>query len=410
MQTQTQSSRSWLSYLLTTLRSNWFYIALLIFLILFPHIVGWVTGEGPFGVGGRPRGQSIFWQSIFIEVFVLAILAMSYNLMFGFSGVISFGHALFFGTGGYILGIVLQTQILLSDALDAGPQHIEGALAFIVNPVLDIGYQTMLFLSQLGPSGGLIVGGLLGMLIAGILGFLIGLVSLRLKGVYFAIFTLAVAEMAFIYVGRWQLTIAEDGFAIADLPDLFNPTQNRLFYYYFALVAAVLTFLFIRRLMFSPTGRVLLAIRENEDRARALGYNTLQYKLLAITAGSVMAAGAGMLHVILNKKVGPEIMSVTFTIEPLLMTIIGGIGTFTGPVVGAAGLHLSERILNREFEIAGSTLNIGEHWSLILGIAFILVVLIFPQGIVGTFNTWRAKQHTRKRNQTRSAEPSAAGD
>jgi ABC-type branched-subunit amino acid transport system permease subunit len=90
-------------YIRITLKSNWFYLAVLIFLILFPHIVGLITGDSPFGVGGRPRGQSVYWQSIFIEVFILAILAMSYNLMFGFSGVISFGHALFFGLGGYTL-------------------------------------------------------------------------------------------------------------------------------------------------------------------------------------------------------------------------------------------------------------------------------------------------------------------
>lgn len=352
-------NRTWGDTIRMTLQSNWLYIALLILLIAFPHIVGWITGDSPFGAGGRPRGQSIFWQGILIEVFILVTLTMSYNLMFGFAGVISFGHALFFGLGGYSMGIIMEKTGIQS------------------------------------PEMALLLGAVAGTIIAGVVGFLVGLASLRLRGVYFAIFTLAVAEMAAIWVQRWRFTSAEDGFALSNLPDVFNATRNRLFIYYFALVVMVITFLFIRRLIFSPTGHVMLAVRENEDRARAIGYNTLTYKLLAITIASMMAAGAGMVHVIFNKKVGPEIMSVNYTIDPLLMTIIGGTGTFTGPVVGAAGLTLSERILNREFVIAGTSINIGQNWSLILGIIFIAVVLIFPQGIVGTINKWRSGRRTR---------------
>jgi len=346
-------------YVLKTLRSEWFYLGLLAFLIIFPHLVGWITGDSPFGARGRPIGQSVFWQSIIIEVFIFAILAMSYNLMFGFTGVISFGHALFFGLGGYAMGIILEFSGLESEM-------------------------------------GLLLGFLFAIILSGVVGFLMGLVSLRLKGVYFAIFTLAIAEMAFIYVGRWRFTNAEDGFALRNLPEIFNPTRNRLFFYYFCLIATVATFLFIRRLMNSPTGRVLLAIRENEDRAKAIGFATLRYKLMSITVASMMAAGAGMMLTILNKKVGPEAMSVNFTIEPLIMVIIGGIGTHIGPVIGATGLHLADRILNREFEIGEIVLHVGEYWSFVLGVTFIIVVLIFPQGIVGTYNKWRANRRIRK--------------
>lgn len=363
--------RSLAETLRITFQSNWFYIALLIFLIVFPHLVGWITGEGPFGVRGRPVGQSIFWQGIMVEVLVFCILAMSYNLMFGFTGVISFGHALFFGLGAYALGLVLEY-------------------------------------TALGPDWGLLLGAVIGVGLAGLIGLAMGFVSLRLKGVYFAIFTLAVAEMAFIYVGRWALTNAEDGFALSNLPDLFNPTRNRLFFYYFAVAVTVATFLIIRRLMYSPTGRVMLAIRENEDRAQAIGFNTLRYKLLAIVLSSMMAALAGMIHVTLLKKVGPEVMSVTYTIEPLLMVIIGGIGTFTGPVLGAVGLHLSERVLDREFVLGPLTLNIGEYWPLFLGATFILVVLIFPQGVVGTWNRWRLNRAQKRQSRRKDAAMSPA--
>jgi branched-chain amino acid transport system permease protein len=340
-----------------TLQANWFYLLIAFLLVIFPHLVGWVTGDSPFGVGGRPRGQSVFWQSILIEVFILAILAMSYNLMFGFTGVISFGHALFFGLGGYILGLIVER-------------------------------------ASLGTELGLVVGVIAGALVCGILSLLMGLVSLRLRGVYFAIFTLAIAEMFFIYIGRWPLTNAEDGFPVNNLPELLNPTRNRLTYYYLVLIIMVLTFMFIRRLIHSPTGSVFLAIRENENRAQTIGYNTLSYKLLAITLAGMMASGAGMLHIILNKKVGPEILSVTYTVDPLLMTIIGGVGTFTGPIVGAAGLHLSERVLNREFVFGDTIVNIGQNWSLILGLIFIVVVLVFPQGVVGTWLRWRMRRKT----------------
>ena len=340
------------------LRQNLPIIVVVGFLVLFPHIVGWITGEGPYGVGGRPRGASIFWQGILVEAMILVILAMSYNLLFGFAGMISFGHAFFFGIGGYTFAIIAEKAGIESSGV------------------------------------AVLAGVTIGMLLAGLAGFLVGLVSLRLRGVYFAIFTLAVSEMAFIYVGRWAFTNAEDGFAVANIPAAINPTRERLAFYYLVVLITVLTFLFIRRLINSPTGRVMLAIRENEDRAQAIGYYTLAYKLIAITVSSMLAALAGILLVAFNKKVGPEIMSVTYTIDPLLMIIIGGMGTFVGPVVGAAGLQLSERIFNREFSIGSLTLNIGDNWSLILGMIFILVVLLFPKGIVGTFNQWRVRRRT----------------
>ncbi len=354
------------------LQSNMVYLVVVAFLVIFPHLMGWLTGDSPFGVGGRPRGQSVFWQSVLIEVFIFAILAMSYNLIFGFTGVISFGHALFFGLGGYIVGLTMER-------------------------------------SGLGAEAALLVGAVIGIVVCGVLGFLMGLVSLRLRGVYFAIFTLAIAEMVAIYIGRWPVTNAEDGFPLANLPELINPTRNRLTYYYLALVLLVVTFIFIRRLMNSPTGKVLLAIRENENRAQAIGYNTLTYKLLAIALAGMIAAGAGMVHVILNKKVGPEILTVTYTVDPLLMTIIGGVGTFSGPVIGAASLHLSERIFNREFVIGATTINIGESWSLILGIIFIVVVMVFPQGIVGTWSRWRARRST-ARSPAPTVRATSAGD
>jgi branched-chain amino acid transport system permease protein len=107
----------------------------------------------------------------------------------------------------------------------------------------------------------------------------------------------------------------------------------------------------------------------------------------------VIAALAGMLHILFNKKVGPEVLSLTYTIDPLLMTIIGGIGTFSGPVLGAAGLHLSDRMLrDATFQLGGRVVDIGSSWALFLGIAFIVIVMVLPQGIVGTWTRWRYRR------------------
>jgi branched-chain amino acid transport system permease protein len=343
---------------------NLLLLALFAFLLAFPFIVGALTDSSPVGVarGERMimRGESVRWQAVLIEVYILAILAMSYNLLFGFTGVISFGHALFFGSGGYILGLMLQ-------------------------------YTT------LGTEMAIVAGLLVGVVVCGLLGLVIGLVSLRLRGVYFAIFTLAVAEMFFIFFSRWQVTRAEDGFAVTDLPVWLDPTQSRLTFYYIVLALFALTYVFIRRLVNSPTGAVFKAIRDNEDRAQAIGYNTLRFKLLSIILAGAIAGVAGMLQVLLNKKVGPELLSVAYTVDPLLMTVIGGIGSFAGPVIGAASLHLLDVFVRDSvFTIAGIRIDVVTIWGLLLGSVFILVVLIFPQGIVGTWNRWRAGRSLRR--------------
>jgi branched-chain amino acid transport system permease protein len=345
-------------------RANWLFMAVLVFLVGFPFLVAALTGSNALGeIRGERylmRGESVRWQAVLIELFVLGILAMSYNLLFGFTGVVSFGHALFFGLGGYAVGMMLE-------------------------------------LTEVATLPALILGILIGLLLNALLGFVIGLVSLRLKGVYFAIFTLAVAEMFFIYFGRLPATSAEDGFAITRLPGFIDPTQNRLVFYYVALILFVGTFTLIRRLINSPTGAIFQAIRENEERAQAIGFNTLRFKLIAITIAAMLASAAGMLHVLLNKKVGPEILSVAYTVNPLLMVIIGGIGTFSGPVLGAAGLHLLDTLFRTlKVRLGATVIELSNFWDLLLGIVFIAVVLVFPQGVVGTINRLRLRRGNRR--------------
>lgn len=342
-----------------SLRENWLYWLILIVLVLFPFIIGWLSGDSPFGTprGDRMvmRGESVYAQSVLINIFALSVLVMSYNLMFGFTGVISFGHALFFGLGGYLMGIILE-------------------------------------FGGMDPNIGLIVALVVVLAVTGILGFIVGIVSLRLRGIYFAIFTLAIAEMGWLFFRGLSITNGEDGLNIASLPEWLDPARNRIMVYYVGLALFVLTFVLIRRLVNSPVGSVFQAIRENEERAQVLGYNTLRYKLFSITVAGMLAGLAGMLLAIMNKEARPEILNVSVTVDALLMTIIGGVGTFTGPVIGASGLHLLDTFLREAVVTIGPiTIDIGERWTLILGFIFVLVVLIFPYGMVGTWQRLRMR-------------------
>lgn len=354
------------------LREHWIMLLILVAIIALPWVIGWLTGSNPLPPRPRRAGESVAWQAIFIQIYIFAILAMSYNVMFGFTGVISFGHAAFFGMGGYMLGI--------------GVARLN----------MDFGVAVILSL-----------------VVSALLGLIVGLVSLRIKGVYFAIFTLAFAQVFFILARNRLLvdiTGAEDGFFF-NVPDYIygGTATTRLQLYYITVVILVLVYVFIRRLVNSPTGRVFQAIRENESRAKTLGYNTLRYKLLAIIVAGMLASVAGMLHVILNNRQPlPEFLGAVYTVDPLLATLLGGVGTFVGPALGSTVLHLGEEVLrSSDVMIFGN--EIGDYWLLALGIAFIVIVLVFPKGIVGTFNDWRIKRRgTIGRSQIRASPVSTA--
>ncbi len=320
---------------------------MLSFMVLFavPFIIAWNTDSSVCS-----RGRAFFCVSIFIDVFILSILAISYNLLFGFTGIVSFGHAVFFGFGAYTVGMLIK---------HAGWPWWGAVLAAL--------------------------------LIGAAIALIQGVVGLRIKGLYFSLFTLAFAEVFFLLAGNRimvNLTGAEDGFTFA-VPDWLNATRNRLFFYYLTLLFLVLAFVMVRRLMDSPTGQVLKAVRDNEPRAQMIGYNTFQYKLFSLVLAGVMATAAGVLRGIVLKGASPNVLGLGFTFDPLLATIIGGIGTFIGPVLGAFGLHLVEHTLRDTILTFGTIqINIGERWALILGLLFIIIVILFPKGIVGTVQDW----------------------
>jgi branched-chain amino acid transport system permease protein len=310
----------------------WLGPLLLLLLVLFPFLLALLTGE-PVD-SGAPK----FWQGLLAQVFILGVYAMSYDLLMGYTGILSFGHAMFFGTGAYVTGILLT--------------HAGWSLWQVTLAVLGV---------------------------AIIQGLVIGVLSLRVRGVYLAMVTLAFAQMFFILAEATDfrdVTGAEDGLHGIPIPAWMSPTDERLRFYFIALAFCVVMYLIARRVVESPTGRVMVAIRENEARAQMIGYNTFVYKLIAVTLSGTLAALAGLMNALWNVNANPAMLSVTTTINALLMVIIGGVGTLVGPLLGAGVLQLLGYWLNSTF---------GPRWPLIFGIVYILIVLFFPYGLVGTW-------------------------
>lgn len=311
---------------------NWLGLAVLLGLALFPFGLALFSGQ-PIDAGA-PK----FWQGMLIQVFIFAVYAMSYDLLMGYTGILSFGHAMFFGAGAYTAGILLK---------DAG-----WGLGGVVLAVVAVAIVQSL---------------------------LIGVVSLRVRGVYLTMVTLAFAQMFYILIQATDfrsITGAEDGLHSIPVPAWINPTTERLTFYFVTLGFCVVMYLIARRVVNSPPGSVMIAIRENEARAQMIGYNTFGYKLFAVTLAGVMAALAGLMHAMWNLNATPDVFSVEMTINALLMTIIGGVGTLVGPMLGAAVLQLLGHWLNSTF---------GPRWPLIIGTIYILLVLFLPYGIVGTW-------------------------
>lgn len=322
-------------------KSNWQLFAIVLGMILLPFGIAFVNGQGIGNVLGNETGNAKFIQGLLIEIFVLAIYAMSYDLILGITGLLSFGHAMFFAVGAYLTGIGLKS-----------------------------------FGWGLGTT-------VLAVLVAGILQALLFAVVLpRVKGITFALVTLGMASVFHIIIratelGEW--TGADVGLQGVVVPAFINSSEQRFRLYLLSLFLLVGFYLLYRRFVDSPTGRVCVAIRENENRALMLGYNTFYFKLAALILSSVTAATAGILQTIHQPIVSPNIASLGYTVTALLIILMGGVGTLSGAVVGAALFRLLEFFLDRWF---------GDSASFLLGVVYVGLVMFLPYGVVGT---WRAK-------------------
>ncbi|WP_425358972.1 branched-chain amino acid ABC transporter permease [Antarcticimicrobium luteum] len=306
------------------------------------------------------------------RICVFIVLVASYDLLLGYGGIVSFAHTMFFGIGAY--GVALS-------------------------------------LTHLGRGfGAIFLGAGAGAVVAAALALLIGLFSLRVRAIFFAMITLAVASAVAVLVSQLSgLTGGEDGLTFK-LPrelgpafkfgkealggELFGVKLNgKLLAYYFVFAGALVLFLMLLRVVNSPFGRVLLAIRENDFRAEAIGYRVVYYRVAATCLSAAAAALAGSLYAIWLRYVGPETtLSMELMIDILLMVVIGGMGTMYGAVIGATLFVLAQNYLQTLMGAASGLVEglpvlpellSADRWLLWLGVLFILSVYFFPTGIVG---------------------------
>ncbi len=316
-------------------------LIVLLVLVLFPFVVGAFEGASPAAVWLNQSGTSKFLQGLAIEVFILALYALSFDLIFGFTGLLSFGHSMFFAVGAYTTGIALKSFGL----------NLWQTLALVLLAAL---IQALLF----------------------------GIVLPRVKGITFALVTLGMASVFHIIILSTEFgayTGADVGLQGVVVPDFISPATQRLRLYFITLAVLILFYLLYKRFVNSPTGRVCTAIRENEGRAKMLGYNTFTFKLAALLLSSITAAFAGTLHTIYQPIVSPNTAGLGFTVTALLIVLIGGVGTLSGALIGALVYRLLDFGLRR---------YLGESATFISGAVYVAFVLFVPYGIIGT---WRLK-------------------
>jgi branched-chain amino acid transport system permease protein len=278
-----------------------------------------------------------------MKALCFALFACAFNLLLGFGGLLSFGHAMFLGTAGYL--------------------SAHAAKVWGFPPEFAI---------------------LTGTAISAVLGFVVGALAIRRQGIYFAMITLAIAQMMYFFYLQAPFTHGEDGIQAVPRGHLFGviDLSRPMAMYFTVVVIFIAAFLLIYRIIHSPFGQVLKAIRENEPRAVSLGYDADRYKLLAFVLSATLAGLAGAVKAIVFQLASLTDVHWTMSGEVVLMTLLGGMGTIFGPVVGAFVIVALESYL------AG----FGEWVTIITGAIFVVCVLAFRRGIVGELAAWRVKR------------------
>jgi len=279
--------------------------------------------------------------SILTELFIFGLLALSLDLIMGYTGMVSFGHAAYFGLGAYASAL-----LLLNFAVPV--------------PVALLG----------------------GALLAGAVAFPVGYLSTRATGIYFAMLTLAFAQLLYTIAYKWRdLTGGSDGIAGVPKTTLWwgGPSlASPIAYYYLVAGSLVLSMLLCRGLVRSPFGRALMAIRENERKFSVLGQDPRRFKLAVFVIAAVFAGLAGALFAPFRGFASPEVMFWVLSGQALMMVIIGGIGTLIGPVLGAMVFLLIQEVLS----------SYTEQWMIFTGAIFVLMVIFLPGGLVGAVRAW----------------------
>jgi len=280
-----------------------------------------------------------FWQRFVTEILIWGLLAMSSDILIGYTGMVSFGHSAFFGLGMYGAAAALLT----------------------VKP----------------PS--LLLALLYGLVAAGAVSVFVAFFATRLRDIYFAISTLVFSQIFYVIIFTWTdvtggengLTFRQPRLSILGLwSDAFTPTT----FHWFVLTVVVLSYLLVRRITQSPFGMVLQSIRENEPRTRAIGYHVERYKIVAVMLSGLFAGLAGVLYAMQNKFAAPDFVFFVVSGEVVIFNVMGGMGTLVGPFAGAAFFLLLRESLSR---------FMTEYYLIPVGIIFIIMIIFLPQGLLG---------------------------
>jgi branched-chain amino acid transport system permease protein len=282
-----------------------------------------------------------FWRRFATEILIWGLLAMSSDILIGYSGMVSFGHSAFFGLGMYGAAAAL---------LAVKPASLWLAL----------------------------VAGLVG---AGLIGVFVAYFATRLRDIYFSISTLVFSQIFYVIIFTWtEVTGGENGLTFSQpplaLPGVAGVRFTPVTFHWFILAVVTASYLLARRITQSPFGMVLQSIRENEPRTRAIGYHVERYKIVAVMLSALFAGLAGALYALQNKFAAPDFVFFVVSGEVVIFNVMGGMGTLVGPFAGAAFFLLLREVLSR---------FLTEYYLIPLGIVFIVMIIFMPQGLLGFF-------------------------
>jgi branched-chain amino acid transport system permease protein len=307
-----------------------------------PRSVQLLLVLGLLALAAFPFVGSDFYMSMVNRMMILAIFAMSLDLLQGVTGLVSLGHAAYFGIAGYALAFVTPANEPIS--LYASLPIAVGASA----------------------------------LAALVIGFLV----VRTHGIYFIMVTMAFAQMVFYVFFDNKALGGSDGLFLNFRPDaVLIDLENKRVFYFFTLGCLVGVYLFLRRVLWSPFGRSLAGIRVNEHRMRALGFGTFGHKLAAFTLAGALAGLAGFLWAAQTGFVNPELMGFHLSAHAIMMVILGGMGNFAGAIIGAFSFEYLLHLF-KDLPAIGN-FNTGKHWQMLMGLFIVALVIFAPKGILG---------------------------
>ncbi len=296
-----------------------------------------------------PLVLPVFWRGFLTECLIWGLLAMSSDLLIGYTGMISFGHSAFFGLGMYGAAAAL---------LVVNPPNLWLAILF----------------GLAGAAGAALF---------------VAYFSTRLRDIYFAITTLIFSQIFYVIIFTWTAVTGGENGLIFDqphfaIPFLINVPFNSRTMHWFVLAVVTGSYLILRRVTQSPFGMVLQSIRENEARTRAIGYPVERYKIVSVMLSGLFAGLAGVLYAIQKEFAAPDFVYFLTSGETVIYNVMGGIGTLVGPIVGAGFFQLARQLMSQVF---------GDQFPYLipLGIVFILIIIFLPQGLLGFARRWLNK-------------------